>query len=231
MDAAFVLLLNGVAGKSWALDTAINLIVRSDVIRGGLIVAMFMAAWHRGSDRKTLEENRRRLITALVGTVVALVIAQLLEAVLPFKPRPINDPALGFAIPIGMTPDFFDEMSTFPSDHAALFFGLGAGIYLVSRRLGCLALAIAVVIVSLPRIYLGLHYPSDIAGGAALGIAAVGVANLVLLRSRLPALIGNWAQVQPSIFFALFFLVNLEMATTFEDTRNIGAFILHLMLR
>jgi hypothetical protein len=56
--------------------------------------------------------------------------------------------------------------SSFPSDHACLFFALATGLCLISPVIGGLALLHASLIVSLPRIYLGLHYPTDVLAGA-----------------------------------------------------------------
>ena len=61
---------------------------------------------------------------------------------------------------------------SYPSGHAVL----AAGTYLtigliVGRRAIFMILAVVVVIVGATRVYLGVHYPSDVAGGFSLGIA------------------------------------------------------------
>lgn len=59
---------------------------------------------------------------------------------------------------------------SFPSGHAAAAFGGATLVSLVWRRAGPVALLCA-VLVSLSRVYLGQHFPSDLLGGAILGVA------------------------------------------------------------
>lgn len=78
------------------------------------------------------------------------------------RPRPCT------ALPDALTPNGKLGSYSFPSNHAlnnfavAMFFGTLYRQYAV-------ALFIIAALVALSRVYLGLHYPSDIAGGALLG--------------------------------------------------------------
>jgi len=58
---------------------------------------------------------------------------------------------------------------SFPSDHAAAGFAIAFALYLVHRRLGALAL-VAATVMSYARVYVGLHYPSDVLVGALIGV-------------------------------------------------------------
>lgn len=58
---------------------------------------------------------------------------------------------------------------SFPSGHAAFFFGLAAAVYLFNKKLGWLFLSGAALI-SLARVFAGVHYPLDILAGALVGI-------------------------------------------------------------
>jgi len=60
---------------------------------------------------------------------------------------------------------------SFPSDHATAAFAIAVALLLRHRRAGILALAMAAVL-SLARVAVGTHYPSDVLAGAALGAAA-----------------------------------------------------------
>ena|ERR1035437_347489 len=69
---------------------------------------------------------------------------------------------------------------SFPSNHAFNNFAAATFIYRFFPRLKW-ALFITAILISLSRIYLGLHYPSDVLGGAILGsISGYFFASLVL---------------------------------------------------
>jgi membrane-associated phospholipid phosphatase len=61
---------------------------------------------------------------------------------------------------------------SFPSDHATVATALAAGIYLVNRRLGALA-AILALLEGFSRVYLGQHYPHDVAAAIVLSTLVV----------------------------------------------------------
>lgn len=58
---------------------------------------------------------------------------------------------------------------SFPSGHASLTFAVATTVFLHHKRLGIYLYAFA-LIVALSRIYVGVHYPSDVLAGAAVGI-------------------------------------------------------------
>jgi undecaprenyl-diphosphatase len=61
---------------------------------------------------------------------------------------------------------------SFPSDHAAALFAIAFSFWFSgNKKLGVIFLVMAIVI-STFRVATGLHYPSDIAGGAVLGLLA-----------------------------------------------------------
>lgn len=73
----------------------------------------------------------------------------------------------------------------FPSGHAqsaATFWGIVAG--LARRRWVAAAAAASIAAIGVTRLYLGVHWPIDVAGGVAIGLAAA-AATLALARSGL----------------------------------------------
>ena len=58
--------------------------------------------------------------------------------------------------------------ASFPSEHATAVFAVATGIAIYRLRYGLVLLALAVLI-SFARVYVGVHYPGDVLGGAAIG--------------------------------------------------------------
>ena len=67
---------------------------------------------------------------------------------------------------------------SFPSSHAANIFAAGSILTFLYRRAWLIWLAIAVT-VSFSRIYVGVHYPLDVVGGAFYGILLAAVILIV----------------------------------------------------
>ena len=61
---------------------------------------------------------------------------------------------------------------SFASDHATFTMAVAVGLLLVNRRLGLIAGGLAAVEGFL-RVFMGVHYPTDVIGGYALGTATV----------------------------------------------------------
>ena len=67
-------------------------------------------------------------------------------------------------------PQFGEEFQSFPSGHAVFFFALAMAVFMYDRRLGWWMFAGA-LLMGIARVIGGIHWPSDILGGAAIGIA------------------------------------------------------------
>ena len=80
------------------------------------------------------------------------------------RPRPCNSLS-DVLIPLGCTGSY-----SFPSNHALNNFAAAMFFYKLFPKLKW-ALFAGATIVAISRVYLGLHYPSDILGGAIIGLA------------------------------------------------------------
>jgi undecaprenyl-diphosphatase len=218
-DNGIIFFCNQLAHHSWLFDNIVVFFSNSDLMKGGVMFAGFYFAWFvRGGDSRL---NRSRLLSALLGTIIALAIARYLAHALPHRARPILNPALHFQPPYG-TPDQsnWTIWSSFPSDHAALFFAVLTGIWLASRRAGIVMLVYLLVAICFPRMYIGIHYPTDILAGAALGVGSVLLCSWNKIREfwTLPILAGF--ERYPAISYALLFFVSFQIATLFWDLRT-----------
>ncbi|RII13518.1 Undecaprenyl-diphosphatase BcrC [Streptomyces sp. YIM 130001] len=59
---------------------------------------------------------------------------------------------------------------SFVSDHATLAMALGVGLFVAHRKFGLIGIGLA-VLEGFCRVYMGVHYPTDVIGGFALGTA------------------------------------------------------------
>jgi undecaprenyl-diphosphatase len=224
-DNSILEFLNRFANHSEAFDKAVGAVSGSYVLKGGVYMAAVWWAWFSGAPGEDQARRRTYMVSTILAAIVALGIARVLGTVLPFRGRPLFADGLDFVPPRSANTADFEDWSSFPSDHAALFFSLAAGLWYVRRSLGLLAGAYAAVVICLPRLYLGVHYPTDLIAGAAIGIAVTWIAVRRPIRRAvgLPAL--AWLYRAPAWFYAFLFLVTFQTATLFADVRG----LLHLL--
>lgn len=67
-----------------------------------------------------------------------------------------------------LTP-YVDAMNAFPSGHATLFFAIAIAVTCFHKRIGALFFLLAFVI-AIARVFAGVHWITDVAAGALLGI-------------------------------------------------------------
>ncbi|MEU8773931.1 phosphatase PAP2 family protein [Streptomyces sp. NPDC048606] len=82
------------------------------------------------------------------------------------RPRPVLD-----GVPVVRQPVVPPRTTSFPSGHSASAFAFTAGLALESPGWGAVVAPVAAS-VAFSRVYTGVHYPSDVVAGAALGVAA-----------------------------------------------------------
>jgi undecaprenyl-diphosphatase len=205
-DQAIMSFLNRGAQVSPGFDQFVVFLSTSDLVKGGAVVAVIWAAWfYKKGDQHT---NRAFLLSAILGSLGALFIARVLAHLAPMRIRPVLDAQLHFRAPTGLPEQSnWTSWSSFPSDHAALFFALAAGVWCVWRKGGTALFLYVAAIICLPRIYLGIHYPTDVLAGAALGLGFAALLSSKLVRSFLGDPILNWGERHPVPFSLGFFFL------------------------
>jgi len=218
LDLGIVGLLNRFARRSWSFDISVQEVSHSALLQG-VMVALFWGAWFAPSDPFAARRKRETLLASLIGVYATVALAILLRATLPFRTRPALDPVLGFEAPYSLSPMIHSNSTSLPAGHAAVFFALAAGLWAISLALGILGFFYALVVVCLPRIYLGLHYPTDILVGAGLAILTVSSVIEILRNGPLVRHLLAWSERHPTPFYTLLFLCSLDIAMEFSSVR------------
>lgn len=123
-----------------------------------LIPIGLLFGWFRGGDA-----TRKAMIEATVAAALALLLAQLIGMVW-VHPRP-------FMIGMGHTYLVHVADASFPSDHLTPWWTVSFSLITHSglRAAGVL-LGLLGIVIAWARIYLGVHFPLDMAGAAALAL-------------------------------------------------------------
>jgi membrane-associated phospholipid phosphatase len=196
------------------------------LFKGIPIMGLLLFFWFRDTDPKS--NTRKLVIASFVGCLVAVFIARVANHLLPFQPRPSANlalPVLSYAGLLEQETQALFDWSSFPSDHAAMFFSLATGIFLISRSVGVFTFFYIAIFIALPRIYLGLHYPTDILAGAILGV----ICGVLCTRKRMINLYGNMCmnllKKYPAAFQTALFIFSVEVCVMFNDIRRILSFM------
>lgn len=216
-DSGVVLWLNHFAGKWGTADAFVKVASDNDLVQAVVPVTILWFLWFRRGGAAAVRRTREGVIATLLGSCVAVLLARALAWLLPFRTRPFATPGLDYHLVHSQWDKGLHGWSSFPSDHAVLFFALATGIALISRPLGIAMLIYAALVDALPRIYLGIHYPSDIIAGALLGILLARVAATERVRRPLAERVLKWMDASPGLAYAAMFLCSFEVATMFDS--------------
>lgn len=171
LDTALFFWINNLVGR-WRLLDEWWRFWANDYIVPSLLVGTIAAGWFSGE---------RRWRVGLVCALVALAFANAFVAgsnAIWFRPRPFTTHDITLLY-------YYPSDSSFPSNSAAVVWALAWVIFRAERggrregeakgywvlRIGKTALGLA-LLMGLARIWVGIHYPLDIVGGAAVGILA-----------------------------------------------------------
>ena len=191
MDKAIFHWINGLAGHVPLLDNFF-VGIASDYF---MIVAMclvLVSMWFGTSVQSQRKENQLAVIAAMSSLGLAtgfvalanlfFVENHLLEGTILAdifnRPRP-------FEVESNVHLFFYRPTDpSFPSNLAAVVFGLAIAVWVKNRKVGWWLLGMA-GLASFARIYVGIHYPGDILGGFIFGLfgAAIAFALIKLLWS------------------------------------------------
>lgn len=164
-DVSLLYDINGLAkdAPTW-LDRVMEFVGEYGIMLAMVLVVLW--CWWSVRRRGTLEDS----VAAVAGLVWAPLAAGIALLVnIPIRgfverPRPFLDHQ-GLEVLVDGKTDF-----SFVSDHATMAMGIGVALFLAHRWFGLAAIGLALA-EGFCRVYMGVHYPTDVIGGFALGTA------------------------------------------------------------
>ena len=157
-------------------DPVLFYVNASEALFAATLAIVFLAARgerHAGWRRATVAA----VLSAALALAIGQAIADVVDRVRPF----VADP---HQVHLFAT---HSADASFPSDHATASFAIAVAIFLRKRPWGTLAL-LAAALLSVGRVAVGYHFPTDVLAGAALGTAAALLLWTPTLRRRVDAL-------------------------------------------
>ncbi|MFI7403781.1 phosphatase PAP2 family protein [Streptomyces sp. NPDC049541] len=134
----------------------------------GLLLAMvLLVVWCWWSVRRRGDEDAASSVAALVWAPVAAALAVLVNVPIRGfveRPRPFRTHD-GLDVLVSGKTDF-----SFVSDHATITMAMAVGVFVANRKFGVVGIGLA-LLEGFCRVYMGVHYPTDVVGGFALGTA------------------------------------------------------------
>ena len=177
MDWSLLHSLNDfMAGHDGVEDVLLFYVEASEALFVATLFGVFLFA--RGPGRMLW---RRATVAAVLSAGLALAAGKLISELVD-RARPFVADPHGVHLFASHAAD-----PGFPSDHATAAFAIAVAILLRKRGWGIVAL-VAATVLSIGRVALGVHFPSDVVAGAALGAAAALALWWAPLRSRVDAL-------------------------------------------
>ena len=185
-------------------------------VLGGLWYSAAMFVFWVQAARRDDGQKRLRIITTIVGSAITILLAFLAGVIFNWPP-PIHNPELAHFFPpyIDQNPN----ASSFPSMSTALYGSVAAGMYSIHKTTGLFLWVALPLLVSLPRMYVGGHWFSDIVAGLAFALIGFGLARYLLetpVLARLEtALASHRSWVVIADFFVFIWI--LEVAVEFRE--------------
>ncbi len=177
IDLALFYALNGLAGLSLLSDMLF--IFLAEYLPYLVVLTFFVWVYFE----KNSWINRAYMVGGgLAVALVARFVVGSLVRIIFLRPRPF--------LSHDVIKLFSESSWSFPSGHALFFFALATFVYLQNKKWGWIFYGVSGAMV-LARVISGVHYPTDILGGALLGWATAYVLHYFLKKMHKKYLKGN----------------------------------------
>ncbi len=160
LDREILFFLNHLGAEGPAREVVIRLLATGLMYL--LVAIVLYLSWKRPAGRQVLF---CALGSALLALLAGKIMNQIVTGDRPFAlfPEDVRH------IELIVRPD------SFPSIHAVVAFGLTGGVLFGRHRLGGVTMLVVSPLIITARVAAGVHWPSDVVGGALIGLAMAAV--------------------------------------------------------
>ena len=206
---------------SGSRDTVAQFFTADALVSTWMYAAVFYVYW-RIDDERT-KWRRSRLLEIFIAVSLAVL------ATLAFRPW-IGWPAPSLVPEFRVLyPDYFwseGSPNCFPSHSTLIYLIVAVGFWPFKRWLSALLMLLVLLLISLPRVYVGGHYPVDVIAAILLAAVALWVTRRICTQPRVSALLGKLTSGN-IVVEAFLFLCLFELAEGFRS----GFYILTSLAR
>jgi undecaprenyl-diphosphatase len=206
-------------------DDAFDLLIATPLLCTWFFAAFFYRLWV--IDDEQLARRREYLFKILVAVGGAFLVTAVIRPWISW-PAPVLNPQFQPLFPRYRWGS--GTWNCFPSHSTLAYFTVAAGLWPLRRSLSIALSVLALACVSLPRVYLGGHYPIDVLFSCVLGVLAL----VAVSRWNVPAPISQWLSkggAGTAIRDWLFFLWVFEFGEGFRGVEFFAGFVHHLLRR
>ncbi len=241
-------LVNRLAGHFWLFDNLLALSLHNQLVKAAILGGCFLAAWHAQGDEHSRVRARRILLITIIASGLVVAVTKAISTRI-FHPRPfiysqqtyhldgeslVPGRHLSYRVPLDsasqkkyhqLAQGELDtgDLDAFPSDHAAFYATIAAGIMLASPIIGRFAVAWTILVIIAGRVITGQHSPLDVVAGAAIGILILTGCQTVVsvaLR-RIADAAARWTLRHEAITTAIVFVALFEISNTLQDLNSL----------